>query len=111
MSGDHNMHCSANNPLMLADECEESAELWLKEVNTRQKAAIELRRLNDEIEQLRKENAELRTIMMAAAKEITSQWEAHCDEEGYGPVNLINKLENTIVSDDQQQKLDYQFFR
>jgi len=33
-------------PLALADECEESAELWLNEVKTRQQAAVELRRLD-----------------------------------------------------------------
>lgn len=38
--------------------------------------------------------ANLHTVMMAAAVEITEHWSAHCDEEGYGPVNLVRRLEN-----------------
>ncbi len=33
--------------------------------------------------------ANFRTVMMAAAVEIT----AHCDKEGYGPANLVHRLE------------------
>lgn len=36
----------------------------------------------------------LKTVMMAAAVEITDHWDAHCDDEGYGPVNLVRRLEN-----------------
>jgi len=36
----------------------------------------------------------LHTVMMAAAVEITEHWDAHCDSEGYGPVNLVRRLEN-----------------
>lgn len=35
----------------------------------------------------------LHTVMMAAAVEITEHWDAHCDKEGYGPVNLLRRLE------------------
>lgn len=38
--------------------------------------------------------ANLHTVMMAAAVEITEHWDAHCDEEGYGPANLVRRLEN-----------------
>ena len=36
--------------------------------------------------------------MMAAAVEIQAHWEAHCDEEGYGPANLMHRLERGIAS-------------
>lgn len=36
----------------------------------------------------------LHSVMMAAAVEITEHWDAHCDEEGYGPANLVRRLEN-----------------
>lgn len=35
----------------------------------------------------------LHTVMMAAAVEINEHWGAHCDEEGYGPENLVRRLE------------------
>jgi len=40
----------------------------------------------------------LRTVMFAAAVEITSHWDAHCDAEGFGPVNLVRRLENGFPS-------------
>lgn len=47
----------------------------------------------DVIARLQEENANLRTVMIAAAEEINEHWEAHCDAEGYGPVNLQRRLE------------------
>jgi len=38
------------------------------------------------------EIARLRSIMAAAADEIEEHWEAHCDREGFGPVNLVRRL-------------------
>ena len=55
-------------------------------------AAAELRRLYAE-------NDRLRTVMVAAAEEIDSHWEAHCDSEGYGPVNLMRRLEQGIAAE------------
>lgn len=52
-------------------------------------AAAELRRLHEE-------NARLKTVMVAAAEEIAAHWDAHCDEEGYGPANLMHRLEKGI---------------
>ena len=52
----------------------------------------------DEIERLRADNAKLRTVMVAAAEEIQARWDAHCDAEGYGPVNLMRRLEEGIPS-------------
>lgn len=51
--------------------------------------AVELRRLHEE-------NARLKTVMVAAAEEIAAHWDAHCDEEGYGPANLMHRLERGI---------------
>ena len=38
------------------------------------------------------EIARLRSIMAAAADEIEEHWDAHCDAEGFGPVNLVRRL-------------------
>jgi len=48
--------------------------------------------LQAEVTRLAQENLRLRTVMMAAAEEIGDHWEAHCDEEGYGPQNLQRHL-------------------
>lgn len=37
-----------------------------------------------------------KATMIAAAEEIMRCWEAHCDEEGYGPSNLLHRLEAGI---------------
>lgn len=42
---------------------------------------------------------ELRTVMVAAAEEIHAHWDAHCDAEGYGPQNLMRRLEEGIPSE------------
>jgi hypothetical protein len=47
---------------------------------------------------LEAEMSDLYTTMMAAAVEIQEQWPAHCDSEGYGPVNLMHRLECGIAS-------------
>ena len=62
---------------------------------------IPLCRLSDAqaiIDGLRGEVADLHTTMMAAAVEIQEHWAAHCDEEGYGPANLMHRLERGIAS-------------
>ena len=56
----------------------------------------ELDELTLEVARLRKENEGLRSTMIAAAEEIDAHWDAHCDEDGYGPVNLMNRLERGI---------------
>lgn len=63
------------------------------------KAAAELRRLSAveaERDALREEVANLKTVMIAAAEEISEHWQAHCDAEGYGPANLMRRLEDGI---------------
>lgn len=51
-----------------------------------------------EITRLRAEAEELRSVMIAAAEEIQAHWPAHCDAEGYGPANLMRRLEEGIPS-------------
>ena len=48
--------------------------------------------LQHEVTRLAQENLRLRTVMMAAAEEIGEHWEAHCDDEGYGPQSLQRHL-------------------
>lgn len=62
---------------------------------------VELCRLSDAqraIAELREEISNLHTTMMAAAVEIQEHWQSHCDEEGYGPANLMHRLERGIAS-------------
>ena len=51
------------------------------------------------IERLTAEVAALKTVMVAAAEEIHAHWQAHCDAEGYGPQNLMRRLEEGIPSE------------
>ena len=50
-------------------------------------------------EDKQKEIENLKSVMVAAAEEISKHWDAHCDEEGYGPVNLLRRLEAGIPAD------------
>lgn len=38
----------------------------------------------------------LKSVMIAAAEKIQEHWQAHCDKEGYGPANLMHRLEKGI---------------
>lgn len=58
----------------------------------------DLTTLLSELDALRADNANLRTVMIAAAEEIAAHWDAHCDAEGYGPQNLQRRLEEGIPS-------------
>jgi hypothetical protein len=98
--------------LWLADALEGRAtRAW-----TREEVAAKLRRLHAveeewarlsqdegkaerEIEHLHEENRKLKTVMVAAAEEISAHWDAHCDSEGYGPANLMRRLEDGIASE------------
>lgn len=76
----------------LIQELEMSAELHLNEVNTRKYAA-------KAIQQLLIDNRNLRSTMIAAAELIAANWDRLTDEEGYGPVNLLNRLEKGIPAE------------
>lgn len=45
------------------------------------------------------EVANFKTVMVAAAEEIHAHWDAHCDAEGYGPANLMRRLEEGIAAE------------
>lgn len=49
------------------------------------------------IERLEEENRKLRSMCMEAATEIESHWNAHCDDEGYGPSNLVARLSGELA--------------
>lgn len=55
--------------------------------------------LADGVERLRKENANFATMAIAAAEEISEHWDAHCNDEGYGPSNLLCRLEAAIPAE------------
>lgn len=52
--------------------------------------------LFDEVRRLKEENRKLKSMCKAAAAEIEEYWEAHCDAEGYGPVNLVSRLSGKL---------------
>ena len=60
---------------------------------------IELREWLAALASLRADNANLRTVMVAAAEEIQAHWAAHCDADGYGPTNLMRRLECGIPAE------------
>ena len=55
-----------------------------------------LKQQETRITKLEAEIKGLHTTMMAAAVEIQEHWDAHCDEDGYGPANLMRRLEHGI---------------
>lgn len=55
--------------------------------------------LESAVRALHDENAKLKTVMIAAAEEIHKHWSAHCDADGYGPANLMRRLEEGIPSE------------
>lgn len=53
----------------------------------------------EKVERLTAYVVALKTVMVAAAEEIHTHWQAHCDAEGYGPQNLMRRLEEGIPSE------------
>lgn len=49
-----------------------------------------------ELEAAANELASLKTMCRHAADEITKHWDAHCDDEGYGPRNLVSRLSGEL---------------
>lgn len=64
----------------------------------RDAARATVRQQAERIAELEGEIADLHTTMFAASVEIQEHWEAHCDAEGYGPANLMHRLERGIAS-------------
>ena len=61
--------------------------------------------------QLEQQAEHLKTVMIAAAEEISKHWDAHCDEEGYGPINLLRRLESGIPAQYGYSAGDFQRLR
>jgi hypothetical protein len=53
--------------------------------------------LIDRLAAAEKEVAYQRTTMLAAKQEIDEHWQAHCDADGFGPANLMRRLEAKAV--------------
>jgi len=70
------------------------AEAWILADENEDALSVEsLTEVLAHIDKLEAENDNLRTVMMAAAVEIQEHWDAHCDADGYGPANLMRRLE------------------
>lgn len=84
-------------PLMFASTAREYMRrrdaMWSAHV------AAERERWAAELSRLRADNENLRSVMIAAAEEILEHWDAHCDADGYGPANLMHRLEAGIPSE------------
>jgi len=65
------------------------------------------------IAELREEISDLHTTMMAAAVEIQEHWQAHCDEEGCGPVKaaMTGAASGTVRSRAQSSSASASHFR
>jgi hypothetical protein len=51
------------------------------------------------ISKLHMENKKLTSMCRAAAAEIDRCWDAHCDDSGYGPSNLVGRLSGKLKPD------------
>lgn len=60
---------------------------------------------------LRNKIDSLKTVMIAAAEELHKHWDAHCDAEGYGPSNLMHRLEQGIPSEYLYKAGDFERLR
>ncbi len=65
----------------------------------------------DTIRAMEKKITLLKSVMIAAAEEIHRCWDAHCDAEGYGPANLMNRLERGLPSDYAYKAGDFERLR
>lgn len=60
---------------------------------------MNIEELKAENERLRNQIENLHSVMVRAAEEIAEHWDAHCDKDGNGPVNLLRRLEEGIPSE------------
>jgi hypothetical protein len=60
---------------------------------------VNIEQLQAENERLRNQIENLHSVMVRAAEEIAEHWQAHCDKDGLGPVNLLRRLEEGIPSE------------
>jgi hypothetical protein len=87
--------CSAGD---WTDDFEE-IDLWRADETRKPMLFASHKSATNRIASLQAENAKLRTVMIAAAEEIQAHWDAHCDAEGYGPQNLMRRLEEGIPAE------------
>lgn len=73
--------------------------LWLGAWDKEAFAAYTQAAIDAAVAEARAEIANLKTVMIAAAEEIAAHWDAHCDTDGYGPQNLMRRLEEGIPSE------------
>lgn len=66
-----------------------SARMLESDLEIVEAALVDVTRLLHKTE---KENIKLRSMCIAAAEEIEAHWSSHCDNEGYGPINLVSRL-------------------
>jgi hypothetical protein len=66
------------------------------EFDETQGAQVERNNLQSQLSEAQLTIDNLRTVMMAAAVEISAHWDAHCDNDGCGPVNLVRRLEKGL---------------
>jgi hypothetical protein len=57
-----------------------------------------IQHLMDELKKKDDKITALKTVMVAAAEELKEHWDAHCDDEGYGPISLLRRLEEGLGS-------------
>lgn len=83
---------------MTTRELEAMRELapWSTEID---QIKAELAAEKAKVARLEKEAENYRSVMIAAAEEIDAFWDAHCDAEGYGPANLMHRLERGIPAE------------
>lgn len=93
------MRLAACGVVALADTPESAAKARQMAPEYRSASLDDVERRVDECIRLRDENRKLRTVMVAAAEEIAAHWPAHCDADGYGPQNLLRRLEEGIPSE------------
>lgn len=79
------------------ESCEgEVAQLKEQVLQTSNSWLKSSKRTGSQVKAKDEEIANLKTVMIAAAEEIQAHWQAHCDAEGYGPANLMHRLEKGI---------------
>jgi hypothetical protein len=63
-----------------------------KKITKNEKQTKRIRALTKELEELQGLVERQASTMLMAAQEIQSQWDSHCNSEGYGPANLMTRL-------------------
>lgn len=78
-----------------ADICQHGCPIVETDTGRVLDKADTIRTLNKQADEIRK----LKSMCRAAAAEINDQWHWHCADDGYGPVNLMARLEGKLPPD------------